>query len=96
MATANPVVNVTSLVPIRASGQGIFRTWSRGARELVALVSNEIVYATMDTLRLMAYLRYLLHLDRRARAAPPVPEWEHLVRDPERVPEPSFLAAERL
>jgi hypothetical protein len=55
----------------------------QGARELREFVVDEIVYATMDTLRMINYLRWELGFRTRARVEPVVQELEHFVHDHE-------------
>lgn len=55
-----------------------------GARELGSLVADEIIYATMDTLRVMQYVRYELGFRTQGRVASPLREQESLAPQPER------------
>lgn len=68
----------------------------QGARELGELVADEIVYATMDTLRLMQYVRYELGFRTRARVEPVVHEIEHFVHDHELMHEVGPLTTEQV
>jgi hypothetical protein len=68
----------------------------QGARELREFVSDEIVYATMDTLRLMRYVRYELGFRTRARVAPVVQEIEHFVHDHELMHDVGTLGTEQV
>jgi len=71
-------------------------TCRQGARELTNLVRDEIAYATIDTLRVVVWLRYQLHLDRPVYKAPlqALPEREPLAAEPAR--ERRRLAAKRV
>ncbi len=54
--------------------QRVVRSLRTNAREISAYVADEIVYATMDTLRVLNYLRYELGFKTRARVEPVVHE----------------------
>lgn len=53
----------------------------QGARELREFVTGELVYATMDTVRLLNFLRWELGFRTRARVEPVVHNVEHSARE---------------
>lgn len=55
----------------------------QGARELHEFVTDELVYATIDTVRILNFLRWELGFRTRARVEPVVHELEHFVHDHE-------------
>jgi hypothetical protein len=76
--------------------------WQRGlvslqqsAREIVAFTRDEIVCATIDTLRLLEYLRYEWRIGTRARAKPVVRELETFVQEHELLRDVGTFAAEQ-
>jgi hypothetical protein len=59
-------VNKHRVMPAEVSKvQRLVSTCRSGARELRGFVEDEIVYATMDTLRVLSYLKYELGSRRR-------------------------------
>ncbi|MBI4673866.1 MAG: hypothetical protein HY741_19645 [Chloroflexi bacterium] len=68
----------------------------QGAREIVAFAQDEIVYATMDTLHLLAYLRYELRIETRTRVEPVVQEWESFVQEHELIRDVGTFAVEQV
>lgn len=63
--------------------QRVVMSLRQGARELRAFVADEVIYATMDTARLLNYLRWELGFRTRARVEPVVHDLEHFVHDHE-------------
>src|SRR5258708_39001166 len=73
-----------------------------GARELRAFVADELVYETIDTLRVLQYVRYELGFRPQSRSKPTTPEAERFELQPDRRPdrnacggEPVRVVAER-
>jgi|GEM_PF-2800611 hypothetical protein len=67
----------------------------QGAREIVAFTRDEIVCATIDTLRLLEYLRYELRLGTRTRVKPVVRELETFVQEHELLRDVGTFAVEQ-
>jgi hypothetical protein len=67
-----------------------------GAREIREYVVDEIVYATMDTARLLQYLRYELGFKTRSRVQPVVHELEHFVHDHDLIHEVGTFSTEQV
>lgn len=59
------------------------RMLRQSAYEIVVFAQDEIVYMTMDTLRLLEYLRYELRMETRTRVEPVVQEFESFVHEHE-------------
>jgi hypothetical protein len=68
----------------------------RGARELAGYVRDEIAYATMDTARLVEYLRAELGLRTRARVLPVAQELENFVHERDLIHDIGNLTAEQV
>lgn len=66
-----------------------------GARELRELFMDEIVYATIDTLRVMNFVRYELGFRTRARVEPMVQELEQFVAEHDLIHEVGTLQTEQ-
>lgn len=104
MAIANRTAGVTRGYKVKAkraarnepSGwQRAGTTLRQGAREIVCFAQDEIVYATMDTLRLLEYLRYELRRETRVRVEPVVQEWESFVHEHELIRDAGTFAVEQ-
>ncbi len=66
------------------------------AREIRDFVRDEMVYATMDTARVLNYLRYELGFRTRTRVEPLVQEVEQFVHEHELIHENGTLATEKI
>lgn len=102
MAAVTPNMGVTPRKQIQAERavepggvRTVLSTCRQGAREIAALLGDEIVYATIDTLRVVLWLRYQLGIDRRAYKTPLQMEREQRQRAAQPVTEPSRFAAKR-
>jgi hypothetical protein len=66
-----------------------------GARELCELFADEIVYATMDTVRVMNFVRYELGFRTRERVEPVVHDLENFVQAHDLIHEVGTLQTEQ-
>lgn len=66
-----------------------------GARELRGLFVDEIVYATMDTVRVMNFVRYELGFRTRERVEPIVEDLENFVHEHDLIHEVGTLQTEQ-
>ncbi|TAH49561.1 MAG: hypothetical protein EYC68_16745 [Chloroflexota bacterium] len=76
--------------------QRIVKSLRVSAREMREFVVDEIVYETMDTLRVLDYLRYELGFRTRTRVKPVVHELEQFVYDHELIHEVGTFSAEQV
>lgn len=68
----------------------------QNAREVCEFITDEIVYATMDTVRVLNYLRYEFGFRARARVEPVVHELEHFVHEYDLVHDVGTYSAEQV
>lgn len=71
-------------------------SFKQSARALREFGRDELVYATMDTVRLLNSLRYELGFRTRTRVEPMVQELEHFVHDHELLHDVGAFGAEQV
>lgn len=74
---------------------GVVAKARAGARELRELFVDEIVYATMDTVRVLNFVRYELGFRTRERVEPIVEDLENFVHDHDLIHDVGTLQTEQ-
>ena len=80
----------------RSVFHNMLATLRASAREFRAFIADEIVYATMDTARVLNYLQYELGFRTRTRVEPVMHELEQFVHEHELIHESGTLATEKI